>query len=256
MALPAQGFQKTPEEQKAHNDACPDTGSYFARIFKFMHVGTIKGQNFNGEEDWINKFKISFEILTAPAFVFDPAKGPQPWTASTESTYSTAERSNLYKYIKAIYKNDKTIMDSVVNGSFNPARLINELVMITTTKNISAKGNAYIKITSVSAPMQMPGLDLTAFRTSKLYNPCVVFDVDEFVSGNPVSRESFKQLYKFEQEAVAGSKEFQAKGLKLEDFQDQNKAVSQQGYKQQQSQQPVHQNMSAYSMDTEDGDVF
>lgn len=256
MALPAQGYTKTPEEQAAYNNACPETGTYFARIFKFVHIGTIKGMNFKQEEAWINKFKISFEILSAPTYVFDVTKGPQPWTASTESTYSTAEKSNLFKYIKTIYLGDKAIMDSVINGSFNPARLINELVMITTTKNLSSKGNAYIKITGVSAPIKMAGLDLTAYKTSKLYNPCVVFDIDEFITGNKISLESFKLLYKFEQETISQSKEFQSKGLRLEDFQDQNKAVSQQGYKQQPQQPPVHQNMSAYSMDTEDGDVF
>ena len=262
MPLPAQGegFKKTPEEQLRYNNACPETGSYFARINKFLHVGTVKGMNFAQEEAWTNKFKLGVELVTAPLFVFDEKKGPQPWTAAVESTYSTGEKSNLYKYINNIYKADKNVMSDVAAGKFQPSRLINQLVMITTVKKMSAKGNAYIKITGITAPMEMAGLDLTGYRTSKLYNACVVFDIDEFLAGNPVDREAFKALYKFEQEMIAGSQEFTAKGLRLEDFQTQDKAVSQQGYQQQpavQAQyQPAMATAGGFGSADEDEDVF
>jgi hypothetical protein len=224
--LPSNDFRMTDEELRTYNNACPKTGSYYARIFKFVHRGTKKEKfvKTNEEKD-VNKFKMYFEILSHPSFVFDEKKGLQPWTANVESSYSTSDRSNLLKYIKQIYKNDPAIIDSVTGGKFQISKLMNVLVMIDTTQTISTKtGKANIKVTNVTAPLEMPDIPemvqkVQQYRTQPLYNEFVMFDIDDFIAKNPADVAAFGKLYKFEREDIAETFEWKKAGLRLEDFQ-------------------------------------
>jgi hypothetical protein len=256
--LPAQGesFKKTPQELAAYNAACPRTGSYYCRIFKFIHLGTLSEDDFNnkGQKKDVNKFRMYMEFLTHPAFVFDEKKGPQPWTCNVSSTYSTGEKSNLYKYIKNIFGNDPKVMDALIQGRFNISAMMNMLVMVDTVQNISkTSGQANIKVTNITAPLAPPGYDLTPFRQQRLYNELVIFDIDDFIKRNPADIAAFKKLYKFEQKMITETEEWRSAGLRLEDYVDAN-AAPQQGYaipQQQGYQQPVQQ--QAYQQPVQQG---
>lgn len=231
LPKPGEGFQMTPAELDAYNRACPPTGNYYARIFKFVHIGTREEPNFNKVMARINKFRMYVEILSHPPFTFDKDKGIQPWTANVESTYSTGDRSNLFKYIKNIYKSDPRIIKAVEAGEFPISSLMNQLVMIETVQTVSAKsGKANIKITNITSPMEIPNYDLGPMRHQKLYNEIVMFDIDDFVKKNPLDIEAFKKLYKFEREIISKTDEFQQANLRLEDFAITANAPQQYGY--------------------------
>jgi hypothetical protein len=235
--LPSNEFRMTPEELQAYNNVAPKTGSYYARIFKFVHIGTRKEKYVKtNEEKDVNKFRMYFEILSHPSFVFDEKKGLQPWTANTESAYSTADRSNLMRYIKQIYKNDPAIIATVTGGKFQISNLMNKLVMINTVQSFSSKtGKAQIKVTDVNAPLEMlhiPELvrQVEAYKAQKLYNEIVMFDIDDFIARNPADVAVFSKLYSFERDNIADTFEWKKAGLRLEDFPVGDKRAPEYGY--------------------------
>lgn len=247
--LPPQGqsdFTKTPQEIAVYNAACPKSGSYMARIYKYVHVGTKKEDEFGkngiktGNTVWKNKLTLGFEILNYPTFIFNPEKGPQPWSCWKEDTFSTGENSNVFKYIKNIFRGDPRVMEAVVNGRFDISNLVNKLVMIETVQGITQGGKnigmAKIKITNITAPPELPGYDLRPLAEQPLSNEFVVFDIDDFIARNPKDVEAFKKLHKFEQKTISETAEFVKAGLRLEDFQDQNTATPQYGYQANQQQ--------------------
>jgi hypothetical protein len=231
LPQPGSQFSMTPEELAAYNRACPPTGNYYARAFKFVHFGTREELNFNKVMAKIDKFRMYVEILSHPPFIFDKEKGLQPWTANVESTYSTGERSNLFKYIKNIYKSDPKIIRAINDGLFPISSLMNQLVMIETVQTINkTSGKANIKITNITSPMEIPNYDLGPMRHQKLYNEIVMFDIIDFVRKNPLDIEAFKKLYKFEREIIAKTDEFLHANLRLEDFALTPAAPAQYGY--------------------------
>jgi len=236
--LPAQGegFRKTPQELAAYNAACPKTSTYYARIFKFVHRGT-KEETFHAtnEKKMVDKFKISFEFITHPTFVFDEKKGPQPWTAHVESKLSTDDRSNLYKWIKSIFQADPIVMADLIAGKFKISSLLNRLVMIEVEQKISKPdarnpNQANLTVKNILAPMVVSGLDLTGYQTQKLYNELVLFDVNDFIAGVPADREAFKKLYAWEQKDIFTTEEVIASRLRLDDFKTDKSTAAQQSY--------------------------
>lgn len=73
-----------------------EAGSYPARIYQMIHIGTVAG--FQGMLQ--NKVRIGFELPTETA-VFDKAKGEQPRVISQDFTLSFNEKATLRKIITA-----------------------------------------------------------------------------------------------------------------------------------------------------------
>ena len=73
-----------------------EAGSYPARIYSMIQIGTVEG--FQGQLQ--NKVRISFELPTE-MMVFDPAKGEQPRSISQDYTLSFHEKAKLRKVIQA-----------------------------------------------------------------------------------------------------------------------------------------------------------
>lgn len=226
--LPADSFQKSPQELAAYNAACPPTGSYYARIFKFVYMGTIKRVFPGKDPEWKPTFRISMEIVSHPRFIFDKEKGMQPWTCSVESTYSTSSQSNLYKWIKNIYKNDPNVMLQVSNGQFEIGNLLNKLVTIDVIQKIAEKNKqANLNVTNITSPFTIAGFDISTYHTMPLANELVVFDIGAFLRGDLNMAEQFKKLYKFEKKNITESQEFAASGLNASTFLEKNVPQSQ-----------------------------
>lgn len=236
--LPAQGegFRKTPQELAAYNAACPMSGSYYARIFKVMRVGTSEQTFFKtNEKKDVDQIKISFELITHPSFIFDPAKGPQPWTCHKTDKRSTESSSNMYRWIKQIFRGDAEILRKVAAGDFSLSHLLNKLVMIDIEQKISKSdaknpNQANITVKNISAPLILAGIPLATYEAQKLYNELVVFDTIDFIAGVPAEREAFKKLNGWEQKLVFESNEIKASRLRLDDFKTEKSTAPQQSY--------------------------
>ena len=252
MNLPEQGaggFEKTPEQLAAYNAAMPKNGSYFAKIFKFVYSGTKDGE-YQGVANVQKKCSITFEFVGQPLFTFNAEKGPQPWTVRQELTYSTSEKSNLFKMLMNVNSHDEAVKNQIISGQYDPANLIGKTVVIAITQVISKKAQKpYLKVVDVSSPVA--GQDITVILNAPIINPVVVFDIDALVARDPQARAEFNKLYSGERKDIAEkSHEFRNNNLRLEDFEDKKEALQQGAYIQpatgaqpQQQGQPMQQNM-------------
>lgn len=234
MNLPEQdagGFKRTPEQQAAYSAAMPKNNSYFAKIFKFVYLGTRDGE-YQGVANIQQKCAITFEFMGQPLFSFNEEKGPQPWTVRQELTYSTSEKSNLYKMIMNINNHDESVKNQVISGQYDPANLIGKTVVIAITQGVgTTSGKPYLKVTDVSSPVA--GQDITAILNAPIINPVVVFDVDALIARDPKAKVEFNKLYAWERKDIAEkSHEFRDNNLKLEDFQDKKDPLPQGVYAQ------------------------
>lgn len=82
--------------KKSESVEAIEAGSYAARIYQMIHIGTIVG--FQGALQ--NKIRIGFELPTE-LHVFDKEKGEQPRVISQDFTLSFNEKSTLRKVITA-----------------------------------------------------------------------------------------------------------------------------------------------------------
>lgn len=95
-------------------------GSYPARIYQIIHLGTIPG--FQGSMQ--NKVRISFEFPTELK-VFKEENGEQPQVLSKEYTLSTHEKSGLRKLITAC---DPTAFKKISEDDFQEEYDIEKLL--------------------------------------------------------------------------------------------------------------------------------
>ena len=84
------------KNNKGESVAPIEAGSYPARIYQIVHIGTIAG--YQGQ--FQNKVRIGFELPTE-MHTFDEKKGPQPRVISQDYTLSFSEKANLRKLIVA-----------------------------------------------------------------------------------------------------------------------------------------------------------
>lgn len=113
-----------------------EAGSYPARIYQIIHIGTVPG--FKGQLQ--NKVRIGFELPTEMV-TFDEAKGPQPRSIASDFTLSFNEKANLRKVISAC---DPTALEPEEDGfieEFDVETLIGKELLITINQQPKKDGS-------------------------------------------------------------------------------------------------------------------
>lgn len=113
-----------------------ETGSYPARVYQIIQIGTIPG--FQGQLQ--NKVRIGFELPTE-MMVFDKEKGEQPRVMSQEFTLSFSEKANLRKVITACDPKALEIDKDGLMEEFDVEKLIGKTLLITVAQKPKKDGS-------------------------------------------------------------------------------------------------------------------
>ncbi len=123
-----------------------ESGSYPARCYSLIHIGTIK-ENFQGEEKIMNKVRITWELPTELK-VFKEENGEQPSVISKEFTLSLHEKSTLRGFLTNWRGKSFTEEEA---KSFDVETLLSAPCMLNITHKQSKDGTkTYAEIGSVS----------------------------------------------------------------------------------------------------------
>lgn len=178
-----------------------EPGSYPARIYQMIHLGTIEG--FQGMMQ--NKVRIGFELPTE-MMVFDPAKGEQPRVISKDYTLSFNEKATLTGVIKACDPKALKLDDDGMMEEFDVEQLIGKSLLITIANKPKKDGSGnYAFIDNcTSLPKGM--------ICANAINPVQVLSYDNW------NEEVFEKLPDFIREKMEGSVEYkQMKGFDVND---------------------------------------
>src|SRR3990167_1368282 len=115
-----------------------EEGSYPARIYQMIHIGTIAG--FQGQLQ--DKVRIGFELPTELK-VFTEEKGEQPRVISQEYTLSFHEKAKLRKLIDACDPKAMKITDEGFLEEYDIENLIGKECLLTVKHKNSKEGNTY-----------------------------------------------------------------------------------------------------------------
>jgi hypothetical protein len=168
-------------------------GTYVARCYSMIHLGTIK-ESYMGEEKFVNKVRLTFELPTEMK-VFKEENGEQPQVISKEFTLSLGDKSNLRAFLnswrgKALTEDECKSFDiAVLAGKPCTLSIIH--------KTSKASGKTYAEIASIGGVMK-------GMAVPDLINPEMVFSVTNF---DQVAFDSFPDFIK---EKIASSQEYQA----------------------------------------------
>jgi hypothetical protein len=158
-----------------------------------IHIGTIK-ESYQGEEKFINKVRLSFELPTELK-VYKEENGEQPAVLSKEFTLSLSEKSNLRAFLnswrgKALTEEECKSFDiTVLAGKACTLSVIH--------KTSKVSGKTYAEIASIGGVMK--GMEVPA-----IMNPEIVFSVNNF---DQVAFDSFPDFIK---EKIQSSNEYKA----------------------------------------------
>ncbi len=83
---------------KSSNFKIPDAGSYPARLYSIIHIGSVPS-TWQGQERLRDKVRLSFELPTELE-VFSEEKGKQPYVLHREFTYSMSDKGNLRPFLE------------------------------------------------------------------------------------------------------------------------------------------------------------
>ncbi len=120
-------------------------GSYVARIYRILHIGTIPNEMYGGKT---NKAYISFELPTETR-VFDKERGEQPMVISNEYTLSFGEKSNLKKVIDACDPKALKVGTDGFVEEYDIENLLGKTCLVSVIHKTSAKGT-YANVGSVT----------------------------------------------------------------------------------------------------------
>jgi len=171
-------------------------GTYVARCYSMIHMGTIK-ESYMGEEKYVNKVRLTFELPTELK-VFKEENGEQPQVISKEFTLSLGDKSNLRAFLnswrgKALTEEECKSFDiAVLAGKACTLSIIH--------KTSKVSGKTYAEIASIGGVMK--GMDVPA-----IMNPEMVFSVTNF---DQVAFDSFPDFIK---EKIQSSNEYKAVSL-------------------------------------------
>lgn len=175
-------------------------GTYVARCYSMIHMGTIK-ESYMGEEKFVNKVRLTFELPTELK-VYKEENGEQPAVLSKEFTLSLSEKSNLRAFLnswrgKALTEDECKAFDIAVLAG-KPCTLS----VIHKTSKVS--GKTYAEIASIGGVMK--GMEVPA-----IMNPEIVFSVNNF---DQVAFDSFPDFIK---EKIQSSNEYKALSVSTPD---------------------------------------
>lgn len=122
-----------------------EAGTYPARCYSMIHIGTTK-ENIMGEEKWLNKVRITWELPTELK-EFKQGEGEKPYVISKEFTLSMNEKANLRKFLEG-WRGKGFSEDEA--KAFDITALLGKPCMISVIHKVSKKGNTYAEISSCS----------------------------------------------------------------------------------------------------------
>jgi hypothetical protein len=178
-----------------------EAGSYVARIYQMIELGTIPG--FQGQLQ--TKVRIGFELPTE-MMVFDEKKGEQPRVISQDYTLSFNEKAKLRKVILACDPNALGTDEDGFMEEFDVESLIGKECLITIAqKPKTDKSGNYAFIDNCT---RLP----KGMKCPPQINPTQILSYDNW------NEEFFKKLPAFLREKIESSTEYQAKnGLTKKD---------------------------------------
>lgn len=169
-----------------------NAGTYAARCYSMIHIGTIDEQIQGKPIQWINKVHLTFEI-PSEKFVFDEKKGEESRVVGKEFTLSMNEKSKLRKFLESwrgqVFSEEQA-------KSFDITKLFNIPCLVNVIHKTSAKGNVYTEIASVSSP-------IAGMTVPELTNKIFEFNFNTNI-------EKFPDVPKFIREKIVRSKEWNA----------------------------------------------
>lgn len=137
-------------------------GTHLARIYQFIHVGTVAG--YQGKQQ--NKCRISFE-LPNETHVFKEEEGPKPRVISQSFSLSTSEKSTLRKVIEACIG---TALEEEEAAMFDAETLVGKHCLITIKHKAKADGQGKYAVVDGFSPV-MKGLTIPpAVNPDKVLN--------------------------------------------------------------------------------------
>ncbi len=174
-----------------------EAGSYPARVYQMIQLGTIAG--FQGVMQ--NKVRIGFELPTE-MMVFDQAKGEQPRVISQDYTLSFHEKAKLTKVINACDPKALSVGDDGFMEEFDVETLIGKDCLITIGNKPKKDGTGnYAFIDSCT---RLP----KGMTCPKQINPTQVLSFDNW------NQETFDKLPDFIKEKIVSSDEYKVmKGI-------------------------------------------
>jgi len=180
-------------ENKGGSNIAPiAAGTYPARCYSMIHIGTIDEQIQNKPLQWINKVYLTWEFPTEK-HVFDEIRGAEPRVAGREFTLSMNEKSKLRKFLEswrgAPFTDDQA-------KSFDVTKLIDIPCLVSLIHKTSKSGTVYVELTNVSTP-------ISGMTVPDLYNQKFEFNFSDKL-------ESFPDVPKFIREKIVRSKEWNA----------------------------------------------
>lgn len=122
-----------------------DSGTYVARCFSMVHIGTIE-QEFQGESKDVNKVRITWELPTETK-VFKEGEEPKILTIGKEFTLSLHEKSNLRKFLESWRGRGFTEEEA---KKFDITKLLGVPCMLSVIHKTSKQGKLYAEISSIS----------------------------------------------------------------------------------------------------------
>lgn len=167
-------------------------GNHIARCYSMIHIGTNE-EVFKGEKLLLNKVRLSFETPQETA-VFVEEKGEQPFSVSKEFTLSLNEKANLRKFLESWRGKGFTEEEA---KRFDISKLLGLACMVNVIHKVSAKGNTYAEISSISA---MP----KGVKCPDPINKNVIFSI------NQPDWDIFNSLPDFLKDKIKTTKEYQA----------------------------------------------
>lgn len=135
--------------KKSEDFAPIDEGSYPARIYQIIHIGTISG--YQGQLQ--NKVRIGFEFPTEK-LVFKEENGEQPRILSQEYTLSFNEKANLRGLIDACDPEALKVDGDGFLEEFNVEELIGKECLVTISHKAKKDGSGIIA--TISNCTRMP----------------------------------------------------------------------------------------------------
>ncbi len=179
-------------EQKGSEFQSVKPGTYMARCYRMIEIGTIK-EDYMGQEKQHQKVMISWELPTELA-IFDKDKGEEPYAVSKTYTLSMNEKANLRKDLESWRGKGFTEGEAL---KFDLTVLLGKpcLLSIIQQPSKTNPGRNYTVISSISPLMK-------GQVCPDQINPTKVLSYDEF------NWELFESLSDFTKDKIKSSIEF------------------------------------------------
>lgn len=148
-------------------------GTHVATCIKFIHFGHVKEINFHGQEQYMDKCRLAWELPNEMR-VFDEAEGPKPMMVSKDYTLSLGEKSNLRKDLES-WRGQSFTPEELLG--FDVETIVGKPCLINVIHAIAKSGSKYSKIASITPLMK--GTEAPAqINTSFIWNYDDKFDLN------------------------------------------------------------------------------